>query len=182
MYVSAWGASTVAVFRAGADGMLAAERPIDVGRHPSALLLNADASRLFVASASTDRVAVVDTRAGRVVRWLHDAPPGGVEEGSTPNALALSAEGSRLYVAEADANAVAVFDLSAEACGASTAAGSDTLTGRIPTEWYPVAVGSMGDSLWAVNGKGRGTGPNPAGRSPTWRWNGRIRIATRSAS
>jgi YVTN family beta-propeller protein len=156
VYVSAWGASSVSVYRADSSGRLVAERSIDVGRHPSALLLTADGARLFVASASTDRIAVVDTRAGRVVRWLVDPPPGGVSEGSTPNALALSPDGARLFVAEADANAVAVFELA-----------SGTLAGRIPTEWYPTALVAHGDSLWVANGKGKGTAPNPLGPQPT---------------
>jgi YVTN family beta-propeller protein len=156
-YVSAWGGDKVAVFRRLRDGRLAAGHPIDAGRHPSALLLNADGSRLFVASASTDRVAMVDTRAGRVLRWLLDPPPGGLLEGNTPNALALSADEGRLYVAEADANAVAVF---------SVARLSDSLLGRFPVQWYPTAVVPLGDSLWVVNGKGNGSATNTAGPQP----------------
>ncbi len=166
VYASAWGGTAVNVFRADSRGRLAALRPVDVGRHPSALLLNADGSRLFAVSGSTDRVAVVDTRVGRVVRWLLDPSPGGVVEGSTPDALALSPDGTRLYVAEADANAVAVFELSAPTSGSATASGSDGLAGRLPTEWYPTAVVADGDSLWVVNAKGRGSGPNPKGPQP----------------
>jgi YVTN family beta-propeller protein len=166
VYVSAWGAARVSVFGSGPDGRLVAQHSIDAGRHPSALVLNADGSRLFVASASTDRVAVVDTRAGRVLSWLLDPPPGGVAEGSTPDALALSPDGTRLYVAEADANAIAVFDLSPLTSSIPTAQGHDRLGGRIPVEWYPTAVVASGDSLWVVNGKGRGAGPNPTGPQP----------------
>ena len=168
VYVSDWGAGTVHAYRAVASGRLAAERPIDIGRHPSALALSADGSRLFAASASTDRVAAVDTHLRRVVHWLLDPPPGDVAEGSTPDALALSADGTRLYVAEADVNAVAVFDLSPLASGIASAHGNDSLAGRIPTEWYPTAVlapssAQPADSLLVINGKGRGAGPNPTG-------------------
>ena len=166
VYATAWGANDVAVFRADGAGRLVAERAIDVGRHPSAMVVSADGGRLFVASASTDRVAVVDTRAGRTVRWLLDPPPGGVVEGSTPNALALSPDGNRLYAAEADANAVAVFSLSAQASGLATGAAGDSLVGRIPVEWYPTAVLASRDSLIVVNGKGRGAGPNLHGPQP----------------
>jgi WD40 repeat protein len=165
VYVSSWGGSTISVFRASPDG-LRADGGIEVGRHPSALCLSADGSRLFTTSASTDQIAVVDTRAGRVIARLSDPPPSGVLEGSTPNALALSPDGTRLFVAEADANAVAVFDLSAGASGISSAHGNDRLAGRIPTEWYPTAVTLLGDSLWVVNGKGGGAGPNPRGAQP----------------
>jgi DNA-binding beta-propeller fold protein YncE len=173
-YVSDWGGATVDVYHPVASGKLVAERPIHVGRHPSALAISADGSRLFAASASTDRVAAIDTRARRVVRWLLDPPPENLAEGSTPDGLALSASGTRLYVAEADANAVAVFDLSALTSGISSARGSDTLAGRIPAEWYPTAVlapraEQAAESLLVINGKGRGTGPNPKGPGPSRR-------------
>ena len=166
VYVSAWGGSTVTVYGAE-SGRLVREGAIEVGRHPSAVLLNADGSRLFVASASTDRVAVVDTKRRTVVRWLLDPPPDGVKEGSTPNALALSPDGTRLYVAEADNNAVGVFDLSAETSGVPGAHGGDQLSGRIPAQWYPTAIVALNDSLWVVNGKGKGAGPNRTGPVPT---------------
>jgi DNA-binding beta-propeller fold protein YncE len=165
VYVSAWGGNTVSVFPANA-GVLDAGRRIRVGRHPSALLLNADASRLFVASASTDRVAVVDTRTRRVLTEIHDSPPGGPGEGSTPSAMALSADGTRLYVAESDNNAVALIELAPVTAGVALATGEDQVAGRVPTQWYPTALLVRGDSLIALTGKGRGTQPNPTGVRP----------------
>jgi YVTN family beta-propeller protein len=175
VYVSAWGGDSVSVFApapgsaaAGAGSVLTAAGSIEVGRFPSALLLGAGGSRLFVALASIDRVAVVDTRGRRVVAQLQDPPPSGPAEGSTPSALALAAGGRRLLVAESDNNAVAVFDLSAETSGVvappagPARGGPDRLAGRIPVGWYPTAVLKAGKSLLVVNGKGRGTGPNPA--------------------
>jgi YVTN family beta-propeller protein len=149
VYVSAWGGDEVRVFRPSEEGRLAPAPAIPVARHPSALLLNPSATRLFVASASTDRVSVVDTRAGRVIADLLDPAPAGPAEGSTPNALALSGDGTRLFVAEADNNAVAVFEL-----------GENRLIGRIPAGWYPTALAVSGDTLLVVNAKGRGTGEN----------------------
>jgi DNA-binding beta-propeller fold protein YncE len=165
IYVSNWGEETVSVFRDSA-GTLYDRGRIVVGRHPSALLLNHDGSRLFVACASTDRVAVVDTRRRHVVTELLDPPLGGPTEGSTPNALALSSDETRLFVAEADANAVAVFDLLAETSNVSSAHGDDRLAGRIPVGWYPTAVVAAGDTLLVGNGKGRGTVANPQGPQP----------------
>jgi DNA-binding beta-propeller fold protein YncE len=166
VFVSAWGERHVAVFRPDRTGSLTAVRRIEVCRHPSALLLNAAGTRLFVASASTDRIAVVDTARLRVVRTLADPPPSGPSEGSTPNALALSPDGRRLFVAEADSNAVAVFGLSAATSGIAAAKGRDRLLGRIPTGWYPSGVLVVGDSLLVLNAKGRGTGPNPGMEQP----------------
>jgi DNA-binding beta-propeller fold protein YncE len=165
VYASAWGGSTVTVF-AAQNGRLSREGTVEVGRHPSALKPSADGNRLFVASASTDRVAVVDTKQRRVTKWLLDPPPDGVKEGSTPNAVTLSADGTRLYVAEADNNAVAIFDLSAATSGVPSARGADQLAGRVPAQWYPTAVLAEGDSLWVVNGKGKGAGPNRTGPVP----------------
>ena len=165
VYVSTWGGSTVSVFAPG-NGTLADRGRVRVGRHPSALLLNADASRLFVASASTDRVAVVDTRTQRVLTELLDTPPGGPGEGSTPSAFALSSNGTRLFVAESDNNAVAVIDLTPATAGVASATGDDRVVGRVPTQWYPTAVLARGDSLVVLTGKGRGTGPNAGSGHP----------------
>ncbi|HET9983331.1 MAG TPA: bifunctional YncE family protein/alkaline phosphatase family protein [Longimicrobiales bacterium] len=161
VYASAWGGRTVSAFTPAAGGGLGQARRMTVGRHPSALLLSRDGSRLFVASGSTDRVAVVDPKRGAVLKELLEPPPAGPGEGTTPNALALSEDGTRLFVAEADANAVAVFDLSADAAGVSGARGADRLAGRIPVAWYPTALAVRGDTLLVVNGKGSGSAPNP---------------------
>ncbi len=166
VYVSAWGGYAVAAFTAAGGGRLALAAPLTAGRHPSALLLNADGSRLFVASATTDRVIVVDTRTRKVIAELHDPAPAGPGEGSTPNALALSADGSRLFVAEADNNAVAVFDLSAATSGVSSARSADRLTGRFPVEWYPAGLAMAGDTALILNAKGRIPGANPGDPTP----------------
>ena len=166
VFVSNWGGATLSVFTPQAGGRLAAADSISAGRHPSALVVNRAGTRLFVASGSTDRVAVVDTRARRVVATLLDPPPAGPGEGSTPTALALSADGSRLFAAEADANAVAVFDLGAATADVATARGGDALAGRIPVGWYPTSLLVLGDTLFVANGKGAGTAANPDGSRP----------------
>jgi hypothetical protein len=114
---------------------------------------------LYVASASTDSISIVDTSTSKVIRTLNDAPPAGPREGSTPNALALSRDGGRLFVAEADSNAVAVF-----------AVATGKLLGRIPVEWYPSALALQGDDLLVVSAKGRGSRPNPNRQQPGKRY------------
>ncbi|MCU1246674.1 MAG: phosphoesterase, partial [Acidobacteria bacterium] len=148
VYLSCWGDDSVLRFRRH-GATLRRLRRIVAGRHPSALLLDETHDRLFVASASTDTIAVVDLKSSQVTARLYDAPPG-VREGSTPNALALTGDG-QLVVAEADNNAVAVFDVAAR-----------KLLGRIPSEWYPSAVVASKDALFVINAKGRGTLANPA--------------------
>lgn len=156
VYVSIWSSNKVEVF--GSD--LQKRGEIQAGRHPAALLLNRDGSRLFAASPSTDSVAVIDTATLKVVKKLNDSAPAGPSEGCTPNALALSADEKRLYVAEADANAVAVFDVA-----------SGKMLGRVPTEWYPTALAVAGNDVIVVNGKGAGTAPNPKRQQPDQRGN-----------
>jgi len=168
VYVSAWGGDTLSTFRVLADGTLAYRGRLRVGRHPSALLASASGSRLFVTLGSTDQIAVVDTRARRVLRTLGDAPPGSPVAGSTPNALALSEDGSRLFVAEADNNAVAVFDVEAPPAGPGGAPRPDrpALVGRIPADWYPTAVLRGAGQLLVLSGKGHGSHANPDGPIP----------------
>src|SRR4051812_4363170 len=160
VYVSAWGGRTVSAFAATTNGTLGPGTRIKVARHPSALLSSIDGTRLFVASGSTDRIDVIDTRSRELVTTLTDPAPAATGEGSTPNALSLSPDGRRLFVAEGDNNAVAVFDLSASASGMSGANRADVLAGRIPVGWYPSALVADGSDLIVVNGKGRGTAPN----------------------
>src|SRR5439155_11317380 len=135
----------ISCFVADASGRLRSDGRVRIARHPSALALSADGGRLFVASGSTDHVAVLDTKRRRVIARLLDPPPAGPNEGSTPNALALSADGARLFVAEADANAVAVFDLTPGTANAPRARGTDRLSGRVPTGWYPTSLAQVGD-------------------------------------
>jgi len=164
VFVSAWGGNTVSVF--GADGgRLKENRKIQVGRHPSALLLNGSGSRLFVTCATTNSIVVIDAQSEALIESLTDAPPS-KNQGSTPNALALSADNTKLFVAEADNNAVAVFDLSRQNSGAQHASGKTGLIGRIPVGWYPTALLMTQDSLLVLNGKGRGTRANPRFRQP----------------
>ena len=163
VYVSAWGGDSVSVFAPRENGTLADRAAIAVGRRPSALLLNYAGTRLFVCLASVDRIAVVDAAAGKTMTTIADAPPTGPSEGSTPNALALSSDETRLFVAEADNNAVAEFDLSAATSGVAAARGDDRLAGRLPAEWYPLDLLREGDRVLVLNGKGRGSGPNPGG-------------------
>ncbi len=157
VFVSAWGGSTVSQFRVLSDGTLAYLGRIEVGRHPSALAVRGP--RLYVTLAGSDRVAVVDTKLRKVVRYLHDAAPGAPPEGSTPNALAFTSDGKRLLVAEADNNAVAVFDVA-----------TGKLLGRVPADWYPTAIAEANGELLVVSGKGHGTHANLDGPVPLTNW------------
>ena len=165
VYVSAWGSNTISIFRAFADGTLSNAGRLVVGPRPSAVTMSPDGSRLFVALASTDQIAIVDTHAKKVLRYLQDQAPGAPSEGSTPNALALSHDAARLYVAEADNNAIAVFDVSEQVSKRAQLAAVRPM-GRIPTDWYPTGLLEIDKTLMVLSGKGHGSHANPDGPTP----------------
>jgi DNA-binding beta-propeller fold protein YncE len=161
VYVSAWGGRTLSTFRTNPDGTLSYTGRLEVGQRPSALKSNPSGSRLFVALAGEDRIAVLDTHAKKVLRYLKDEAPGAPAQGSTPNALSLSRDGSKLFVAEADNNAVAVFNTAEGAAQTGLRP-----AGRIPTDWYPTDVLEVDKGLLILNGKGHGSHANPDGPTP----------------
>ncbi len=131
------------------------------GSHPTALLLSPDEKLLYVSLANADRVAVISTDDGNVVRILSTKMLGEEVSGTIPNALALSPDGSRLFVADAAINSIAVFDASIiPARAPARGPDQDWAMGFIPTEWYPTALAAIGGDLLIATGKGEGTGPN----------------------
>ncbi len=123
---------------------------------PNRLVLNRNATRLYVACDNDDSVQVIDTGALRVIATIPVATPDGIVQartryrGAAPNALALSDDESTLYVSNGGENAVAVVALS----------GTPHATALLPTGWYPDAVGVADGWLYVVNGKSD-PGPNP---------------------
>jgi len=64
----------------------------------------------------------------------------------------------RLYVTLAGLDAIAAYDVTLPDGAAPTLVPA----GMLPTEWWPTAISLRSDgALVVVNGKGRGTGPNP---------------------
>jgi DNA-binding beta-propeller fold protein YncE len=127
-----------------------------VGHHPSAVLLSADRTRLFVANTNDDSISVLDvTGVPRVIATETVRPVEGVPVGAHPDALALAPDGKTLFVALAGINAVEVRD-------GRTGARVAGHPVYIPTAWYPSALAITGDAkhyrLWVTNAKG--TGPS----------------------
>ncbi len=141
----------------------------DPGTHPTALLLSPDETRLYIALANADLIAVINTGKGATksepIAWLSTLLPGQKSSGSIPNALAQSGDGKRLFSANAGTNSVAVFDVEKLPTGTSASKPQAAL-GCIPTEWYPTALASHGEELLIATGKGRGTGPNTERSAP----------------
>jgi YVTN family beta-propeller protein len=188
VYVSCWATGRIAVVDALHPEK--AVRFVAVERHPTAMLLNSAATRLYVANSDADSVSVIDTSRDTVVesisvRLAEKALPGGSPEG-----LALSADGAILYVANSHSNAIAVVGLSAASRGIASApakkqnnrdddekqAGAakderSTVQGFIPTGQYPSALAVSNGVLFVANGKGTGFEPsslvtNNSGRAP----------------
>lgn len=161
-FVSLWNASAVAeldLLKGRVARMIPLQRPseaLEGGSHPTALLLNRDDSRLFVALTNRDEIDVLETRTGKLVGTLSTKLPGQKYGGSDPESLALSADEKLLFSADAISDSVGVFDLAQLAAGHALQA-----QGFIPTEWYPTVVAATGHDLLIASAKGRGSGPNP---------------------
>jgi DNA-binding beta-propeller fold protein YncE len=159
-FVSLWNASTVAELNLENGQVVRLipvrkpREPLAGGSHPTALILNGDNSRLFVALTNRDEIAVLDTASGEVLSYLSTKLPGQQYGGSDPEYLALSADEKRLFSANAISDSVAVFDLAGLAADKPLQA-----TGFIPTEWYPTVVVATAKNLLIATAKGRGSGP-----------------------
>ena len=143
VYVSCWNDNSVAVVYPG--GSHAVSR-IGVDRHPTAMLLNSDHTRLYVANSNNDSVSVIDTRTDKEIERISVRLSEGVPSGNSPEGLAL--HGDELYVANAHSNSVAVVKLSDK--------GRSTVRGFIPTGQYPSAIAVAGRTIFIGNGKGTG--------------------------
>ena len=175
IYVSCWNDDMVRVFNPF-HGELSFVR-IPVGRHPTAMLLNPESTRLYVANSNDDSVSVIDTQTDREIERISVRLSETVPEGNSPEGLALS--GDDLYVANAHSNSVAVVELSPRSRGerASRAesdgeeGGRSKVRGFIPTGQYPSALAVVGQTLFVGNGKGTGVEnsssvANSSGRVP----------------
>ncbi len=130
--------------------------PLAGGSHPTALLLNRDNSRLFVALTDRDEIAVLNTVTGKPLSYLSTKLPGQQYGGSDPEYLALSPDEKTLFSANAISDSVAVFDLSKLSSDQPLQA-----VGFVPTQWYPTVVAATGKDLLIASAKGRSSGPNP---------------------
>jgi YVTN family beta-propeller protein len=162
-YVSCWNDASVAVISIG--GKPAVRKFISVDRHPTAMLANADGTRLFVANSDADNVSVIDTTTDQEIERIDVRLAENALPGASPEGVALSAEEKTLYVANAHSNAVAVVELSVKARGGSAATKSkddakSRILGFIPTGQYPSAVAVADGRLFIGNGKGTGFEPS----------------------
>ena len=139
-YVSCWNDNSVAVVRQGKSVARVA-----VGRHPTAMLLNSQQTRLYVANSNDDSVSVIDTTTDKEIERINVRLSESVPPGNSPEGLAL--HGDELYIANAHSNSVAVVELKEP---------RSAVRGFIPTGQYPSALAVAGGTLFIGNGKGTG--------------------------
>jgi YVTN family beta-propeller protein len=144
-YVSLWGDGSIAVVNLARGNTVSY---ITVGRHPTLMTMNRDASRLYVVNSDGDSVSVIDTRTDAVVETINLRLAENAR-GMTPEGIGLSNDEKTLYVTNAHANAVAVVQLAGSRARSK-------LLGFIPTGSYPSAIAVVGNRLFVANGKGTG--------------------------
>lgn len=122
---------------------------VSVGLHPTAVVWNEAANRLYVADSNNDSISVVDTKSSQLAATFELRPFAQTTPGLAPTALALSPDRGTLYAALGGVNAVAVMDAS-----------TGKMRGMIPTAWYPsdLAVSSDGSKIAVAALLGAGSG------------------------
>lgn len=122
---------------------------IEVGLHPSGMVLSPDFTRLFVACANSDIVSVINTSSDEVVEEISVHLDKDLPFGSGPNALTISQDGKMLYVANGTDNAICVIRIGT----------SSQVIGYIPTGWYPASVilDEKTNFMYVANAKGSGS-------------------------
>jgi YVTN family beta-propeller protein len=124
-------------------------KDIEVGLHPSGMVLSPDATRLYVACANSDMVSVINTVTDEVVEEISVHLEKDLPFGSAPNALAISRDGKMLYVANGTDNAICVIRVGAPG----------RIIGCIPTGWYPgsLILDEETNAIFVANVKGVGS-------------------------
>ncbi len=128
---------------------------IEIGLHPTAMVLSPDKKKLFVACANSDIISVIDTKEDIEIGKISVSIDNSLPFGNAPNALAISQDGKHLYVANGTENSICVIDLS-----------NNKIDGLIPTGWYPGAItfDKEENYLIVANTKGIGSRNMKAGQ------------------
>ncbi|NOU46109.1 MAG: hypothetical protein HOO86_03500 [Bacteroidales bacterium] len=108
---------------------------------------------IFISNGTNDNVTVLDSREQKIVTHIKLNPEPKIAHlrGIIPFGLAVSPDEKTVYVAESGINAVGVIDVA-----------SLSVTGHIPTGWFPAKLKVTPDGKYLVvaNAKGFGCGPN----------------------
>jgi YVTN family beta-propeller protein len=122
---------------------------IEVGLHPSGMVLSPDGRKLYIACANSDVISVISTLTDEVIDNISVHSQKDALFGSSPNDLAISPDGKYLYAASGTENALCVIQTGKPV----------KVLGNIPTGWYPgsVILNKTGDILYVANVKGIGS-------------------------
>ena len=90
-----------------------AEKEVEVGLHPNAIISSKDGQFVYVSNGNSDNVSVINTQSDKVIDSVSVRLNGEENHyiGDSPNALALSEDGKTLYVSNGMDNAVAVINI-----------------------------------------------------------------------
>ena len=131
------------------------------GSSPSGVASSGES--IFVSNGHNDSITVVDARTNRIRATIPIRVPGlEALRGVLPIGLTYDPATKLLLVAEAGINAIGVIDTGAPGSG------DMRVLGHLPAGWFPTRTAIRDGTVFAVNAKGRGTGPNhqpPAGQS-----------------
>jgi len=139
---------TISVFDTNRQQVIA---NVQVGLHPSAMVLSPDGTRLYVTNSESDSISIVSTTTNTVTGTIDVRPFGSAPLGSMPNAIAVTKDGSTLYVANGGNNSIAVIQPDYRGV---------TLRGMIPTGWFPAALALTQDGSELLVGNAYGFGSN----------------------
>ncbi|MFZ1289399.1 MAG: bifunctional YncE family protein/alkaline phosphatase family protein [Melioribacteraceae bacterium] len=125
------------------------ENIIEVGLHPTEMVLSPNKELLYATCANSDFVSVIDTKTDKVINEINVKMNKDLPFGSAPNSLKISKDGKNLFVANGTDNAICVIDLESK----------NVVKGFIPTGWYPGAIiqDNSNKNLIVANTKGIGS-------------------------
>jgi len=132
-------------------GQMVEDFPAVGGSSPNSIV--ASKRYIFISNGTNDNITVLDARKKTIVKHIKLSPDQRISKlrGIIPFGLDISPDGKKVYVAESGLNAIAVIDVE-----------TLSVTGHIPTGWFPakIKVSPDGKKLVVANAKGYGSGPN----------------------
>ena len=132
-------------------GQMVEDFPAVGGSSPNSIA--ATNKYVFISNGSNDNITVLDARKKTIVKHIPLCPDERLSKlrGIIPFGLDVSPDGKKVYVTESGLNAIAVIDVE-----------TLSVTGHIPTGWFPakIKVSPDGKKLVVANAKGYGSGPN----------------------
>ncbi|MFI5298141.1 MAG: alkaline phosphatase family protein [Polyangiales bacterium] len=150
-YVAMWGSREVLELDLSNAASLKVSRSFKTDKNPQGLAF-LDARWLAVSNAYGDTLTLVDRSTGNVTPIPVDAAD--PLHGEEPSSLAWDPTGKRLYSTLAGINAVAAWDVDVTAAPPTM-----TPAGRIPTAWWPSALGfDPTGALMVLSMRGLGRG------------------------